>query len=262
MAMIFPGMDPYLENPQMWPGVHNALIVYLRDQLQPLLRPRYVASIEERVFIEGSDRQMIPDVLLKSVRPRRAPDDNGSSAAVAVLDAPVDLRLPDLEIHESYIAIVDRNSGRDIVTVEVVSPTNKYPGPGRDSYVTKQRELRGSTTHLVEIDLLRLGQHVLAVWEWAARGRGHYDYLVCVNRAETPRDRFQFYPRTVRERLPRFAVPLAGDDPPVPLDLQAAVQQVFEAGSYRDLIHYQQPCQPPLNADDQAWANELIARAS
>jgi hypothetical protein len=206
---------------------------------------------------------MIPDVMVKSARPRRMPKDNGSSATLAVLDAPVDLRLPDLEIHESYIAIVNRNSGRDIVTViEVVSPTNKYPGPGRDSYVTKQRELRGSKSHLVEIDLLRQGQHVLAVSEWATRGRGDYDYLVCVNRAEGLRDGFQVYPRTVRDRLPHFAIPLAGDDPPVPLDLQAAVQQVYEAGSYRELINYQKPCQPPLAADDQSWANDLIATAS
>ena len=26
MAMIFPGMDPYLESPQLWPGIHAALI--------------------------------------------------------------------------------------------------------------------------------------------------------------------------------------------------------------------------------------------
>jgi len=40
MSMIFPGMDPYLENPQLWPGVHTRLIVYLADQLQLLLPAR------------------------------------------------------------------------------------------------------------------------------------------------------------------------------------------------------------------------------
>lgn len=50
MGMIFPGMDPYLERPQLWTGVHSRLIVYLADQLEPLLRPRYVSAVEERVY--------------------------------------------------------------------------------------------------------------------------------------------------------------------------------------------------------------------
>ena len=31
----FPGMDPYLEHPALWPGVHQSLITYLRDALVP-----------------------------------------------------------------------------------------------------------------------------------------------------------------------------------------------------------------------------------
>jgi hypothetical protein len=49
--MIFPGMDPDLEDPQLWPGFRHALIVYLRDQLRPLLAPRYMAAIEDRVYL-------------------------------------------------------------------------------------------------------------------------------------------------------------------------------------------------------------------
>jgi hypothetical protein len=53
MAMILPGMDPYLENPQVFPGIHGPMAVYLRDQLTPRIRPRYVASVGERVYVEG-----------------------------------------------------------------------------------------------------------------------------------------------------------------------------------------------------------------
>ena len=45
--MIFPGMDPYLEDPQLWPGVHNRLVVYIADELQPRLEPRYLAAVED-----------------------------------------------------------------------------------------------------------------------------------------------------------------------------------------------------------------------
>ena len=252
--MIFPGMNPYLEDPQLWPGVHGALIVYLRDQLQPLLRPRYIAAIEERVFVEGPDRQIIPDVWVK----RTQNPEEGGKLAVAEVDEPVVVQVPDLEIHESYIEILDRHSGQSVVTViEVVSPANKFPGPGRDSYLAKQGEVRSSTAHLVEIDLLRTGRHVLAVPEWVARGRGPYDYLVCCNRAGGLRDLFDLYPRRLRERLPRIRIPLAGDDPDVPLDIQAALTRVYDAGSYRDRINYDSPSQPPLESDDQSWANQL-----
>ena len=257
MSMIFPGMDPYLEDPQLWPGVHSRLVVYFADQLQPLLRPRYVAAIEERVFVEGADRQIIPDVWIK----RTPQPERGTAVAVADADEPVVVQVPELEIHESYIEILDRQTGQNVVTViEVVSPANKHPGPGRESYVAKQREVCGSTAHLVEIDLLRTGEHVLAVPQWAARDRGPYHYLVCANRARPPRDLFDLYPRRLSQRLPRIRIPLAGDDPDVPLDVQAAIAQVYQAGSYRQRINYQNPCQPPLQSDDQQWANQLLSQ--
>jgi hypothetical protein len=157
---------------------------------------------------------------------------------------------------------LDRQSGKNVVTViEVVSPTNKYAGPGRDSYQTKQREVMSSTAHLVEIDLLRTGPHVLTVPEWAARGRGPYDYLVSVNRAAGVRGRYEIYRRTLRNRLPKIHIPLAEGDPDVILDLQAVLSQTYDAGSYADLLTYDAPCRPALSPDDQAWANEVIRTA-
>jgi hypothetical protein len=255
MAMIFPGMDPYIEDPRLWPGVHSRLVVYLADQLELRLGPRYVAAVEERVFIEGPDRQVIPDVWV-----RKAEDAERSGAtAVAETDAPTRVHVAELEVHESYIEILDLQSGKRVVTViEVVSPANKFPGKGRQAYQEKQGQVLRSDTHLVEIDLLRAGQHVAAVPEWRIRGGQRYDYLVCVNRAQGLRDWYDLYPRRLRERLPRIGVPLAGDDPDVPLDLQTAIAQIYEAGGYRRRIDYGVPCQPPLSEDDQAWANELL----
>jgi hypothetical protein len=54
---------------------------------------------------------------------------------------------------------------------------------------------------------------------------------------------------------------LAGDDPDVPLNIQAAIEQVYQAGSYRDRIDYTRPCLPPLTETDHAWAHEKIAAA-
>jgi hypothetical protein len=259
MAMIFPGMDPYLEHPDFWPGVHNELVVYLRDQLQPLLRPRYIAATETRLYIEMPKRQFVPDVLIRKGRDRP----RTGTHAVAEVDEAETVELTGNEIEEAYIEILDMQADQHVVTViEVVSPSNKAPGDGRELYLKKQREVIASDIHLVEIDLLRAGQHVISVPEWAARDHGHYDYLVCINRADRPRWRYTIYRRTVRDRLPRIGIPLAEPDPDVPLDLQAALARVYEMGSYRDRVRYDAPCRPPLSEEDQAWANELVKHAA
>jgi hypothetical protein len=260
MAMIFPGMDPYLEDPGFWPAVHSRLIVYLADQMRPRLRPRYIASVEERVYVEGTQRDIAPDVVLMRGRTAKR------SGRVAVLepevDAPILVRVSELEIHESYIAILDRKSGLNVVTViEVVSPSNKFAGPGRNLYLAKQREVLSSRVHLVEIDLLLRGPHVLAIPEWLARGQAGYHSLVCVNRAEGQREEFELYPRGLRERLPRVGIPLAEADPDVPLDVQAALEQAYEAGDFRERLPYDKPCHPPLPPEEQAWVDQRIREA-
>ena len=50
MPSPFPGMDPYLERPARWAGVHQRLITHLADGLNTLLPPHYVADIGERLF--------------------------------------------------------------------------------------------------------------------------------------------------------------------------------------------------------------------
>jgi hypothetical protein len=162
----------------------------------------------------------------------------------------------------TYIEVLDLQTGQQIVTfIELTSPTNKYAGKGRRSYLEKQSEVLGSPSHLVEIDLLRMGQHILAVPEWAAKNKGAYDYLVCVNRARGKRERFELYPRRLAERLPRVRIPLAADDPDAVLDVQGGLNHLYEAARYRYRIDYDAPCVPPLPPEDQAWANQRIIEA-
>jgi len=264
--MIFPGMDPYLEHPQLWTGFHHTLITYIRDYLRPLLRPRYIAAVEDRVYLEGADREIVPDVWVRrgQAKSRALPRSSlQSSLASLEEETPLLVKVPALEVHEGYITILDRRSGQKVVTViEVVSPTNKFAGPGRKLYKTKQRELLASDVHLVEIDLLRKGPHVLAIPKRTARREaGDYDYLSCVNRAKERRDEYELYPARLRGKLPRILVPLAGDDPDVKLEIQLVLAQTYDAGTYRERIDYSKPCVPRLPAEDQAWADELIRHA-
>ncbi|MGE3536221.1 MAG: DUF4058 family protein [Candidatus Tectimicrobiota bacterium] len=258
MRMIFPGMDPYLEAPQIWPDVHARFIVYLAEHLKPLLRPRYIAAIESRVFVEGPtlEHAIIPDAWVRQWRP----DQPTATTAVLEADPEIEVRIATEAIEETYLTIRDQQSGQRLVTVlELVSPTNKYAGPGRESYVARQQEVRHSTAHLVEIDLLRSGPHVLAVPDWAVHQP--YDYPVCINRAINRRERFQLYPRHLRDRLPRIRLPLAAPDPDCVLDLQAVLARTYDAGGYEARLDYTAPCVPPLTPEDQAWADACIRQA-
>jgi hypothetical protein len=257
--MIFPGMDPYLENPSLWPGIHNRFIVYLADHMQPLLGERYIAAVEGRVYVEGSSRQMIPDVW---VRESGSPPSSRPTAVLAAPDAPVIVRAHSIEINEAYLTILDRNSHLEVVTVlELISPSNKHSGSGHTEYLAKQHEVLQSQSHLVEIDLLRLSRHVAAVPEYLCQTQGSYDYLISVNRAQEVRDTFELYFCQLRKQLPRIGIPLSSGDPDLILDLQAVLDKTYETGDYRRIVNYGRPCIPPLSPEDQAWANQLIAEA-
>jgi hypothetical protein len=174
-------------------------------------------------------------------------------------DTAVVIEVEDLEINETRVEILDSyNEMKLVALIEVVSPSNKAADPGRESYRAKQQETIGRDCHLVEIDLLRHGRHVLCVPEWRIEFLRPFDTLCCVNRWPT-RNRYELYSRLLRERLPRVKIPLADDDPDAVLDLQAALEQVYVEGRYRRRIRYDQPCEPPLSLDDQNWANERIA---
>src|SRR5437762_3401230 len=129
MSMPFPGMDPYLEHPVLWPSVHTRLMVALANQLRPLIRPRYIASVEERVYFEGGEQQRAPDVSVHKLR------DGGGTGTTALMDTPLLVEVEDVEVHEHYVEILDRRQAMRVVTViEVVSPSNKAAGPGRQAY--------------------------------------------------------------------------------------------------------------------------------
>jgi hypothetical protein len=226
-------------------------MVAMATQLKPLIRPRYVATVEERVYFEGTEQQRVPDVSVHKLDPDAGQD----SSAVGLMDTPLLVDIENLEIHEHYIEILDRHAGMRVVAViEVVSPSNKVAGPGRQSYQAKQQETLASEAHLVEIDLLRRGRHLLAVSEASVRALGEYQYLACVNRWPMRR-RAEVYPRTLRDRLPRIRLPLAGPDADVPLDVQAALERVYDDGDYMLRVRYDQPCEPLLEPTDQQWAD-------
>ena len=262
MPSPFPGMDPYLENPVWWPDFHHSFITYMRDALQPSLRPRYRARIGERVYIVEPPQHLYPDIVLldqekKGDRLTRITGAGDGSIAVAEADPPLVIKLPSEELQQGFIEVFHAD-GAVVTTIEVLSPVNKTPPRGLNHYREKQGQLLDSPTHLIEIDLLRSGTHAVAVpSESVAQECAAWNYLVCVRRAPT-RYHFDVYPLTIRTRLPRIPVPLRAPDADIVLDLQAVFTRCYDSGGYEDFVDYNAEPALPLAPDDIAWADALL----
>lgn len=252
----FPGMNPYLEHPVLWEPTHLRLIVAIANQLQPRLEPRYIASIEERVYVEGPRRRR-PDVWVEKTSQgggvSTIPRSDADTALIVEIDG-LEVRQRRVEILDSYDAM------RIVAAIELVSPSNKAPGEGRDSYEAKQEELLGRDCHLVEIDLIRRGMHVMSIPEWRVSQLDSYDYLACVSRFPD-RHRFELYPCKLQERLPRIKIPLVAPDHDVTLDLQSALEQIYHEARFGLRLRYDKPCVPALPKADQEWAYRQLEKA-
>jgi Protein of unknown function (DUF4058) len=159
---------------------------------------------------------------------------------------------------QGFIEIFDLKSGRRVVTViEIISPSNKVPGPGRDLYIKKQNELRQAGVSLVEIDLNRTGSRILsAPFELIPDGHRAL-YAACVRSGSKPL-LFEYYRMPLREWLPAIPIPPRQTDRDIPLDLQSVRVECCEEGRYVDDIDYHKEPEPPLNHDDTKWADALL----
>jgi hypothetical protein len=261
MASPFPGMDPYLEDPALWPGLHNKIIYNLVAALNDALPEDYVADMEQRLYISHSSHLIVPDVAALRL-PERAgiSASRGGAAVVSRADEPSILIAGPEEISETFVEIRHLTEPKRVVTViEVISHTNKTSGgEGRKSYLDKQREVLSSDIHLVEIDLLRNGRHVAAPpYDRIAVELGFRDYLISVSRSPD-RTRYELYLRTVRETLPCIRVPLTNGDADVAVDMQAIFERCYSDGAYDRLVDYRRDPFFPLNEPDAAWATALL----
>ncbi|MBY0458689.1 MAG: DUF4058 family protein, partial [Gemmataceae bacterium] len=85
MPSPFPGMDPYLEAPGRWSGVHSGLIYTIHARLNRQLPRNLVAEIDQYFWVaEGDDRELLgkPDALIPA-------DDADGNAPADYLADPV-----------------------------------------------------------------------------------------------------------------------------------------------------------------------------
>ncbi len=268
MPSPFPGMDPYLENPDWFPGLHANLIVFMKGALQRSLPGSYYADSSQRVWVECSQRHIEPDVeVVQSARRTRKRAGGGGLALAEPGEegGPLVVTVETIEhgpFKKSFLEI-RRRRGKEVqivTTIEVLSPANKKIGnPGREKFLEQQRETLASETHLVEIDLLRGGAHALAVPKNLVTAKaGPCEYLVSIHCFDRPKE-FLVYPIPLRQRLPRIAIPLSPGDPDVPLDLQEVFDRSYDFGPYdREIEYGTDPIVPRLKPEQADWAANLF----
>jgi hypothetical protein len=262
MPSPFPGMDPWLESPAVFPDFHTRFLTALSAALNAVVPPPFFTAVSTRVYMEASERLIEPDVDV--LRPAGVPGAGGGTAtlapvAVELLEVPA-RPLPDEEISEVSVEVRTADDGNRLVTsIELLSLTNKTRGTsGRGLYLAKQHELRQSGVNLVEIDLLRAGVHATAASLPEFRRRaGGFVYHVSVSRAERWDAAF-VAPIALPQRLPVIPVPLTGGVADVPADLQAVLDRTYDEAAYARRVRYDQPPTPPLAPDQQAWAEGIL----
>ena len=253
MPCPFPGMDPYLEHPALWPGVHNGLIAALQLALAPQLRPRYYIAIEERVYVTEPDQRAFigrPDLAVvgpPEAGPMLQPAPTASSGLA------VRVPLPD-EVRETYLEV--RATGTDYVmtVLEILSPTNKRPGRGRRIYEDKRLDVLATRTHLVEIDLIRTGEPMPILDNGSAS-----QYRILVSRGDR-RPTATLYAFGVRQSIPPFPLPLKPEDQEPSVDMGSLLHELYDRASYDLRLNYQGEPAPPLSAEDTLWADQLLHR--
>ncbi|MEO8270231.1 MAG: DUF4058 family protein [Aureliella sp.] len=257
MRCPFPGMDPYLERSEIWPDFHDSLIAAIRGCLQPMLRPRYAALTQDRLYVVESDRPIRPDVGI--IRTSSKLPQGG----VATLEADAPSAVFDFDqeqIREPLIHIIEPAAGNRIVTaIEVLSPDNKRNGPGRDSYLRKREEYWHGEANLIEIDLLREGEATTRVAPERLESLRPWSYLIGISRVYPCRQ--EVFAVALRSRLPKIPVPLAHNDADITLDLQAAFNRCWDEGPYPELLSYNGFPPGTLTNEDATWAREIANRS-
>ena len=255
MQSPFPGMAPYTEARHLWKGLRAQLIGELSThQLPPFLAPAYYVDAEPSLQIHQG-RDIYPDVQIVAEREPTQLQPAGlglpiAEATAAIAVAPV-VEAEDEE--ESAIFIREAGAERLVTVIEILSYSNKTGGAEkRARYLLKRRELLNSGVHLVEVDLLRWGQRVVAALP-------DQPYHILVSRAdEQPRSRVWSF--GLADPIPAAPVPLTGPDEYVPLPLQETYTTIYAARNFRQRLDYRVEPPAPLTEGQRAYIREALAK--
>jgi hypothetical protein len=248
-------MDPFIEG-QSWQDFHTTFLTVIREMLTPRVRPRYIVKVQQHVYLaygeKSPDRAIEPDLsVLRGDQGPPAGSGNLEGTTATMMPAIHTVPLP-RRYRQTFLTIRSRESQEVVTVLELLSPWNKEAGKGRSKYLAKRAKVLLTPANLVELDLLRGGRRLPT--REPLEPADFYAF-VC-RKEELPQ--VEVYRWTLRDRLPTIPVPLANDDPDVPLDLQQAFTTTYDRAGYDYALDYRLPVEPPLEAALSDWVRSLV----
>ena len=158
------------------------------------------------------------------------------------------------KIKQHYLEVRDRSSGLVVTVVEILSPVNKRPGEGRESYLQKRQRILGSLTNLIEIDLL-ISFDCLPILAPNIQS----DYRILISRY-AQRPAAELYAFNLKDALPIFCLPLRSDDVEPTVNFQQLFTEISDKAGYDYRIDYTSEIVPALSETNRVWVKQLLAQ--
>jgi uncharacterized protein DUF4058 len=228
-----------------WNNFHNRHIGDLAGLLRQKLLPMgYTATIEESLQIRrvgDSLRQPRADVLISDLereRPARASASTGATLTVADLVEEIDMEKP-----YRAVAVYERQTGRPVAWIELLSPTNKGEDWDAQTYLSKRWLLLEGGLVFVEMDYLHETPPTFSsLFDYSAHKPEAHPYRIVVldPRPTIKRGPAEAIEFSADEPVPVVQIPLNGDDR-LKFDFGACYRKTFEEMAYGlELVDYSQ----------------------
>lgn len=221
MPSPFPGMDPFLEDQKLWPEYQHLLVTCLYQALLPGLVDRYRARVGQRHYF--TEQALFTSVIKE-------------------------------EHAEEYIEIRQRGADRLVTLVEVVAPGNKTTHIGRQLYLDHWAAGKTGGANIVEIDLVLQGQPPRG---FSPNTQAEGEYAITVSRTNRQENLEAF---NLQRAMPRFRLPLAGDDRDMVVELHVIFNRAYDLGGFGGKIDYKLAPVPMLSDSDRQWLDTLLKK--
>ncbi|GAB4230349.1 MAG: hypothetical protein Kow00121_59130 [Elainellaceae cyanobacterium] len=156
---------------------------------------------------------------------------------------------------ERFLEVRSPKTGEVVCVIEVLSPKNKRDNDGRAAYESKRQKILGSSTSLVEIDLLRVGEPMTIL------DAEDSTYRILVSRGNR-RPAADLYAFGLRDPIPSIPIPLRPNDPEPTVELQRLLNEIYRRARFDLAIDYFQPLKPPLGQEDAEWVCAILQQSS
>ena len=192
MPSPFPGMDRWLELPEIFPDLQFSFTVRLTHAINQVLAAPYDANLGSRVWYVGNDDPM----------------------------------------KECYAEVFSKPGNKELVAVfEVLSNYTKSAlDPGRALYLKQQTLNLARKTNFVEIDMLRTGEKTTFAATHSSILLRSSDYHISIRRYNGEKW-LMVQAWQLQGRMPRLQLPIVPAGHSVSIDLQEILEECYDSGN-------------------------------